>query len=795
MTWKDSIKKNPNWRDGIKKEKPPKPTRVIDLSGIAELLKSVADGRDGEDGARGEKGDKGDQGEKGDRGDQGLRGEKGDQGIQGIQGEAGKDGVNGIDGKNGLDGNHGVEWFYFENSLEKDGKEGDFCIIKKSSNFYRFENGEWVLKGNFKGDTGTFVGSVESVFLGDFGGGGTQGLVPAPKAGDATKFLKGDGTWDTPSGGGGGSQSAIQFQDESVDLGVDGTVDTLDFTGAGVTASRVGNKVTVNVTSGGGGEVNTASNVGAGGVGVFKQKTGVDLEFKKINSGAGITITDDTVNNEIDISSNITQYTDALAKAAAVSDIAYNATSWDSVTDVAPSKNAVRDQVETMLTSIAGKQASGTYLATVEDEGTPLTQRTTMNFVGAGVSVSDTGGKTTVTIAGGAGDMVLASVQTVTGEKTFNDSKLKLAGATSGSTILRSNATAGASDMTLPTGTGILVSKDSTDFLQNKTFSYPIVFDTFSIVDQASDPATPAAGYKNLYGKAAGMFYRNSAGTVYQLVNLTEAQTLTNKTLTSPVINTPTGIVKGDVGLGNVDNTADVNKNVLSSTKLTTARNINGVAFDGTANITVFDSTKEPSITGTTAADFWSGAKTFLNFASTVLSTVLTGFVASTNTAIAATDTILQGLQKLQAQVTARKTDSMSTARLLGRSTAGTGVIEEITLGTNLSFTGTTLNATGGGGGGGATYGTATLDFGSGAGTNNVSVEVTGQAGILSGSNIMIWVQGNDSTASHNSYEHKILPSYVSLSADSVVAATGFTINAFTELRLTGTISVRWSWI
>lgn len=40
----------------------------------------------------------------------------------------------------------------------------------------------------------------------------------------------------------------------------------------------------------------------------------------------------------------------------------------------------------------------------------------------------------------------------------------------------------------------------------------------------------------------------------------------------------------------------------------------------------------------------------------------------------------------------------MSTNRLLGRGTAGTGVIEEITLGTNLSLTGTTLNATGGSG-------------------------------------------------------------------------------------------------
>ncbi len=42
--------------------------------------------------------------------------------------------------------------------------------------------------------------------------------------------------------------------------------------------------------------------------------------------------------------------------------------------------------------------------------------------------------------------------------------------------------------------------------------------------------------------------------------------TLTNKTLTSPAINTPTGIVKGDVGLGNVDNTSDATKNAATVT-------------------------------------------------------------------------------------------------------------------------------------------------------------------------------------------------------------------------------------
>ena len=50
------------------------------------------------------------------------------------------------------------------------------------------------------------------------------------------------------------------------------------------------------------------------------------------------------------------------------------------------------------------------------------------------------------------------------------------------------------------------------------------------------------------------------------LATTTGTQTLTNKTLTSPAINTPTGITKSDVGLANVDNTSDANKPVSTAT-------------------------------------------------------------------------------------------------------------------------------------------------------------------------------------------------------------------------------------
>lgn len=96
-------------------------------------------------------------------------------------------------------------------------------------------------------------------------------------------------------------------------------------------------------------------------------------------------------------------------------------------------------------------------------------------------------------------------------------------------------------------------------------------------------------------------------------------------------------------------------------------------------------------------------------------------------------------------------------------------------------------------GGSGATGGSATLDFGAAPGSSVASIAVTGQTGILSGSRIHAWVQG--STADHNEYEHsRILPGRVGLGIGDIVAGTGFTIHAETEMRLTGDVSVKWEW-
>ena len=81
-----------------------------------------------------------------------------------------------------------------------------------------------------------------------------------------------------------------------------------------------------------------------------------------------------------------------------------------------------------------------------------------------------------------------------------------------------------------------------------------------------------------------------------------KTETLTNKTLTSPVINTPTGITKSDVGLGNVDNTSDANKPVSTAqqTALDLKSPLASPTFTGTVNAADLTLSGNLTVNGTT---------------------------------------------------------------------------------------------------------------------------------------------------------------------------------------------------
>ena len=56
------------------------------------------------------------------------------------------------------------------------------------------------------------------------------------------------------------------------------------------------------------GEANTASNVGTAGVGVYDDKVGVDLQFRKIAPGsAKVTVTDNSGNNQVDVDVDVSE--------------------------------------------------------------------------------------------------------------------------------------------------------------------------------------------------------------------------------------------------------------------------------------------------------------------------------------------------------------------------------------------------------------------------------------------------------------------------------------------------------
>lgn len=107
-------------------------------------------------------------------------------------------------------------------------------LTATTNNFMQAKSSAWASR------TPTQVTADLIPMVGDSGSGGTQGVVPAPGAGDAaaSKFLKADGTWVAPSGSGdfvgpGSStdNAAVRFDGTTGKLGQNSTVIIADTTG------------------------------------------------------------------------------------------------------------------------------------------------------------------------------------------------------------------------------------------------------------------------------------------------------------------------------------------------------------------------------------------------------------------------------------------------------------------------------------------------------------------------------------------------------------------------------------
>jgi len=131
-----------------------------------------------------------------------------------------------------------------------------------------------------------------------------------------------------------------------------------------------------------------------------------------------------------------------------------------------------------------------------------------------------------------------------------------------------------------------------------------------SLVELAYVKGVTSAIQTQLNGKQASGSYGLTTSPLSQFASTTSLQLLgviSDETGsgalvfgTSPAITTPTGIVKGDVGLGNVDNTTDAGKPVSTAqqTALNLKANLASPTFTGTVTIPTGASITTPVLTG-----------------------------------------------------------------------------------------------------------------------------------------------------------------------------------------------------
>jgi hypothetical protein len=427
-----------------------------------------------------------------------------------------------------------------------------------------------------------------------------------------------------------------------------------------------------------GGETNTASNVGIVGVGIFKQKTGVDLEFKKLNAGSNkVTITDDVGNNEIDVDVVVANLT-----------------------------GIAQSQVTNLTTDLSNKQetlVSGTNIKTInstsllgsgdisidlsvkqtniqfQNKGVSLGTSGTVdviNFTGAPVTASRTGNTVTVDITGGggsSGDITKVDDTNVT---------LTLGGTPTGSVLNSVSFTLGWTG-TLADGR-IASASNWNNAYSNRITSLTTTGNSGAstlISNVLNIPTYTLAGLggislTSLSSTATGLTYTDTTGvfsltsgyviptttqetnwnTAYtnRITSLTTTGSSGAATLISNVLNIPTYTL---AGLGGQPLDADLTA-IAALTGTSGFLKTNGAGTWTVDTNTYLTGNQSITLSGEASGSGTTGISVTLSN-SAVIGKVLTGFTSTTGT-ILATDSILQAIQKLDGNLAAATAGGVS---------------------------------------------------------------------------------------------------------------------------------------
>ena len=455
---------------------------------------------------------------------------------------------------------------------------------------------------------------------------------------------------------------------------------------------------------GGGGEANTASNVGTAGVGVFKQKSGVDLQFKKINAGSNkVTITDDTVADELDIDVDPANFTGI--PQSGVTNL---------TTDLAG-----KQPLDSDLTAIAGLTASNDDF--LQRKSGAWANRTVAQVkTDLGLSGTNTGDQT-ITLTGDVTGSGTGSFAATIAANTVSNAKFRQS---AGLSVVgnSTNATANVADITAAndgevlrrSGTAIGFGTIATAGIAASAVTYAKI-QNVSATDRLLGRSTAGAGVvEEITCTAAGRALIDDADAAAQRTTLGLGTLATQSgTFSGTSSGTNTGdqtiTLTGDVtGSGTGSFAATIAANAVSNAKF---RQSAGLSIVGRSANTTGD---VADITGTDGQVLRVSGTT-LGFG-----TVATAGIADD-------------------AVTFAKMQNIGTAKLLGRYSAGSGDIQEITISTGLSLDGSgNLTASGGG--------STDLAF---SGTSS-PVTLTSSSGtdvtFTAGSNITLTATGSDIT-------------------------------------------------